>query len=530
MPPTFRSQDPIPDGPYKATKLWNDVIETFREGMALGRHRYKLKASSECFPATDAVSWLHARLIENPNFGPSVSRQQAVQLMQKLHKAKVFEDVRGPKHNKIDFADNGRLFRFITSPVKPQHSTVGRTPLSVRTSLMNVAPPEDNGSSPVKKKKQPPVEKEEMKTRVQAEEDALTDCQVLPRNQLTEAELHSVYKSMTLNSLRKILKLHDVGEIFDTSVVSGCHIHHNLSFVNKNGIVTNVDKKDQLPHWVVSAMRCLAYWPDKIEEGFAAYPGFEKDVFKVVKDYFDNQLQPLIPHELYEAFANVMTLHQHGSTQGALRLCCLFLSPPQRRKLTLLLRFMQKMISNTKLVLDEHISTRDLVVTTFSHSILMPQNEAEYDDFLTQYQVSFMVDNYADLLRVPEDLRLQIEEQVAYLQRARIKYSHDATLQVNSKPSIVYCEQVTVQEYESQRMTASQQALHQLLENVIKDANMNHKDKRKRLKQFQKNYPAIYAKRFPTSESEKELFPEKPRIKPALMNQPLRFKLKSLRL
>jgi hypothetical protein len=40
-----------------------------------------------------------------------LDRAQAVQLMQKLHKARVFEDVRGAKHNKIDFADNGRLFR-----------------------------------------------------------------------------------------------------------------------------------------------------------------------------------------------------------------------------------------------------------------------------------------------------------------------------------------------------------------------------------------------------------------------------------
>ena len=39
-------------------------------------------------------------------------RAQTIQLLQKLHRAKVFEDVRGSKHNRGDFADNARLFRY----------------------------------------------------------------------------------------------------------------------------------------------------------------------------------------------------------------------------------------------------------------------------------------------------------------------------------------------------------------------------------------------------------------------------------
>jgi hypothetical protein len=50
-----------------------------------------------------------------------------------------------------------------------------------------------------------------------------------------------------------------------------------------------------------------------------------------------------------------------GSLLDALRICCLFLSPPQRRKLTLFLRAMHKMIGNQQLVIHEHLSTRQLV-------------------------------------------------------------------------------------------------------------------------------------------------------------------------
>ena len=36
------------------------------------------------------------------------------------------------------------------------------------------------------------------------------------------------------------------------------------------------------------------------------YPGFQKDVFKVIKDYFDSQAEPLLTFNMYEAFANVV--------------------------------------------------------------------------------------------------------------------------------------------------------------------------------------------------------------------------------
>ena len=47
--------------------------------------------------------------------------------------------------------------------------------------------------------------------------------------------------------------------------------------------------------------------------------------------------------------------------------------------------------------------------------------------------------------------------------------------------------------------------------------------------QFQKHYPDIYTGRFPTSQSESDLFPNKPRIKPPLLARPLH-KLRNLRL
>ncbi len=41
----------------------------------------------------------------------STCRAQTLQLLQKFHKARVFEDCRGAKYNKEEVADNGRLYR-----------------------------------------------------------------------------------------------------------------------------------------------------------------------------------------------------------------------------------------------------------------------------------------------------------------------------------------------------------------------------------------------------------------------------------
>ncbi|XP_023273444.1 DEP domain-containing protein 1A-like [Seriola lalandi dorsalis] len=78
-----------------------------------------------------------------------------------------------------------------------------------------------------------------------------------------------------------------------------------MTKVNKHGVVTLDDKTNDLPHWVLSAMKSLANWP-KYDSAQPSYPGFERDVFKTVSDYFYSLPQPLLTYELYELFINVL--------------------------------------------------------------------------------------------------------------------------------------------------------------------------------------------------------------------------------
>ncbi|KAF7253731.1 DEP domain-containing protein 1A [Varanus komodoensis] len=85
-------------------------------------------------------------------------------------------------------------------------------------------------------------------------------------------------------------------------------------------------------------------------------------------------------------------------------------------------------------------------------------------------------------------------------------------------PTYSYCKRITSQEFDEQKIYTSQAAIAELLENIIKDRKLSLKDKKKKLKQFQKEYPQIYRNRFPTTESEAILFEDKPTIKQPMLN------------
>lgn len=84
-----------------------------------------MKQYDDVFVASEAVDWLHDYLKENPNFGPSVGRHQAVQLCKKFLSHNIIVDARGKSFN-TSFEDNSHLYRFVDvrySPYKRASNT-----------------------------------------------------------------------------------------------------------------------------------------------------------------------------------------------------------------------------------------------------------------------------------------------------------------------------------------------------------------------------------------------------------------------
>ncbi|CAB4066220.1 unnamed protein product [Lepeophtheirus salmonis] len=222
-----------PKGPWRATRLWNEIVGSFQGGMPLKRHRKSVlasKAVDNCFSGSEAVDWLHKYLKRNANFGVGVSKDQTLLLLEKLLKAGIFRA--GSKGQRSEIFKESELYVF-PNDIERLHGSLIR-----------------------------------------------------PRDSI----LHP-------------LILMDKGGIHWKDVfLSLC------ALLSNNGVVLPPeDRKQRAPHWVMSAIKCLADWPvstSESENPLPNYKGFENDVFNVIREYFTSLPAPLIPHELYSHFAS----------------------------------------------------------------------------------------------------------------------------------------------------------------------------------------------------------------------------------
>ncbi|XP_018582326.1 DEP domain-containing protein 1A isoform X2 [Scleropages formosus] len=733
----------VTPGPYRATKLWNEVTKLFRAGVPLKKHRQHFRVYGNCFTATAAVDWLHDLLRSNSNFGPEVTRQQTVQLLKKFLKNHVIEDVKG-RWGSEDLEDNGQLYRFpSTSPLK-------QIPRCPRLRKKDGSVKEKEAFFKFKSSKKPEREiKENVDPEIQEDPANSPPVEVVHRRNLTEDDILDIWRNITLTHLQKTLGLTSLEDLLDPYQVNPQHIVYNMTNVNKHGVVTLEDKTGDLPHWVLSAMKCLANWP-KYDLHQPSYPGFERDVFKTVSDYFVNLPKPLLTYEYYEVFVNVLVLcgyvmipksrrgkrknhddpscpqppktpymndasfksteclllslirkesfdetdspmrevlsckaksrlpaldkdmsskdHQLGtfsigasssdiiggscqnlpritdsgllcvkvrprscSLEGiadcsdshsrnkcrsveelvfhrrsssssavgrtqmhkdevplppcsidkqqvsvsasslfsstssgkddtkaygaqtarglrlavrperthprstsslthtgllqpqlervaieALQLCTLLLPPANRRKLQLLMRMISRMSQNVDMPrLHDAIGTRTLMVHVFSRCVLCCEEEVDLDELLATRLVSFLMDHHQEILQVPVYLQNAVQDHIAYLRKVQLTYPGPGM--GSTVPTYSFCRQISPQEFEEQKLSVSQAAIAELLESLIKDRTLSVKEKKKKLKQFQKEYPDIYSRRFSTTESEVQLFVEKPKIKPPML-------------
>ncbi|KAM7409264.1 hypothetical protein PAMA_000965 [Pampus argenteus] len=273
--------------------------------MPVRKHRQNFRYYASCFTATAAVEWLHQLLRSNSNFGPDVTRQQTVQLLKKFLKNHVIEDVKG-RWGSEDLEDNNMLYRFpSTSPLKPIPSPA---PASAPRSIKKRPSLRDKDSffkfRSVKKNMKEMQENVDPVLQAEEENQPIGE-QQLQRRELTVEDEQDIWRDITMTHLQRILGVASLNEVLDQRHVNPQNIIHNMTKVNKHGVVTLDDMTSDLPHWVLSAMKSLANWP-KYDSAQPSYPGFERDVFKTVSDYFYSLPQPLLTYELYELFINVL--------------------------------------------------------------------------------------------------------------------------------------------------------------------------------------------------------------------------------
>ncbi|KAM6262367.1 DEP domain-containing protein 1A isoform 4-T4 [Porphyrio hochstetteri] len=597
---------PAGPGPYRATKLWNEVTKYFRAGMPLRKHRQHFKKHGNCFTASEAVDWLHKVLRNNSNFGPEVTRQQTVQLLRKFLKNHVIEDVKG-RWGSENLEDNGVLYRFpSTSPVKL---------------LPSPCPPKENLEN-FSRDKERLFKLPHLSRRTFKKHDLLHSLENLEKTkpdgvegneegtlhgkEISQEYVQETWRNVILIHLQTILGLPSLDEVLQPTQIVPEYVIYNMTNTSKHGVVILQNKSDDLPHWVLSAMKCLAYWPRNNDMSQPTYSGFERDVFRTVADYFVNLPEPLLTFEYYELFVNILVmcgyitipdicsgkrsvqdekcdpqpskilhLNSFKSTEclllsllhkepaqkkkvcgasrrssseeltiqcakklqqykltctqdllqphleriavEALQICCLLLPPPNRRKMQLLMRMISRISENVDMPrLHDAMGTRSLMIQTFSRCVLCCAEEVDLDELLSTRLVSFLMDHQQEIFKVPTYLQVAVQDHIEYMKVAQCEYPREEICAI--LPTYSYCKQITSQEFEEQKVSTSQAAMAELLESIIKDKNLSVKDKKKKLKQFQKEYPAIYQNRFPTTEHEAMLLENKPTIKQPMLS------------
>ncbi|NXX12195.1 DEP1A protein, partial [Podargus strigoides] len=791
---------------------WNEITKYFRAGMPLRKHRQHFKKHGSCFTASAGVDWLHEVLRNNSNFGPEVTRQQTVQLLRKFLKNHVIEDVKG-RWGSENLEDNSALYRFpSTSPVKP---------------LPSSHPPKENLENFSRDKdrlfKLPHLPKRTFKKHeflqslenLEKTNPAILEenkKEMLHRKEVSQEYVQETWRNIILIHLQTILGLPSLEEVLQPTQIVPEYVIYNMTNTSKHGVVILQNISEDLPHWVLSAMKCLAYWPRNNDMSQPTYSGFERDVFRTVADYFLSLPEPLLTFEYYELFVNILVmcgcitipdrcsgkhsvqdeksdpqpskvlhlnsfksteclllslLHKepekkrkeyeasresskeltiqkqcarklqqyqlmcnqgsadnliggscqnlsgfrsepnpprtfrtrcyslerigdatssvsnkgesdslrqrdvntilgtrngkqsllceqkatsvlelgfdktcqkqtqgvrrvsastlqdkellkenHGSKQirrslsllgkrnsrscgsinipvaeitikprsqlcgrgkpstsgvassgdvgaevsdvtinkrlckntaelsehtfthspymlagtqnllqphleriavEALQICCLLLPPPNRRRIQLLMRMIARISENVDMPrLHDAMGTRSLMIQTFSRCVLCCAEEVDLDELLSTRLVSFLMDHQQEIFKVPTYLQVAVQDHIEHVKKAQCKYPKEEICAI--LPTYSYCKQITPQEFEEQKVSTSQAAVAELLENIIKDKNLSVKDKKKKLKQFQKEYPLIYQNRFPTTDNEAVLFENKPTIKQPMLS------------
>ncbi|KAM9806784.1 DEP domain-containing protein 1B isoform X2 [Syngnathus typhle] len=501
--------------PQKKAVQWNETIQLFRGGMPLRRHWIHFRYYDCTFSGSEAVDYLHQLLRHNCNFGPEVTRYQTLQLLRKFLKAHVIEDIKG-RHGTEDFQDNGHLYRF--PALSPLKSLPSRSLSRNRTDLPRLIRWDDYEELP-QQENVAPVKSTIMTSDFWNKRHSVAigdvhECKLIRRKDITPKQVDNTWKSMTASHLQRVLGLTTLDGVLNPAHVKGKYIVHNVFNINKSGIVVLENNEDDMPYWVVSAMKCLANWPNGNDAKQPVYPGFERDILKTVADYYQRLKEPLLTFHLYEVFVNILSLLQEQDmATEALQLSTLLLPPPNRRHLQLLLRLMARVSHNPHLpLLNDTIATRTLMVQMFSQCVLGSPDEMDLDELLASKLVTFMMEHYNTIFQVPDKLRRQVEEHLSHFRRVQIKYAGSDT---DFSTSPAFYKQIARVDSDQPKLIGTQTPLQELLEGLISDKDLPAKDKKRRLKQFQKSYPEIYRNRFPAEES--RAVEKNSRFKPPLM-------------
>ncbi|KAF8362578.1 let-99, partial [Pristionchus pacificus] len=181
-----------------------------------------------------------------------------------------------------------------------------------------------------------------------------------------------------------------------------------------------------------------------------------------------------------------------------LQLLLLSLPVGTRRKLQLLLKFINDISNNHCLSLQDNRENRYVALDEFCDYILTANDEYSMDSPLSHSErinlVSMLIDNEARLFRIPDDFESRVENVLTDRHRTK-QCESDENSPSMVPPAPNYCQRIQPEFYSAQ-MNATND-LRSLLHNIISNQRMTTSEREKKLKAFEKSHPSIFYEKFP---------------------------------
>ena len=96
---------------FKATAIWNDMVNHLRGNVVVKRRRWKMKSYDDCFQGSEAIEVLQNYVKSHPDLRHTVSRAQLRNLCQIFVQKRILESVED--NQRTDFEDGSKLYRFV---------------------------------------------------------------------------------------------------------------------------------------------------------------------------------------------------------------------------------------------------------------------------------------------------------------------------------------------------------------------------------------------------------------------------------
>ncbi|KAK7107316.1 DEP domain-containing protein 7-like [Littorina saxatilis] len=513
-------------GPFRATQIWNDMTSHMKSKVELKRRRCKMRYYDNCFTGTDAVDVvLHYLLSDKETFSTDLSREKAVKVCQLLMSKKVFEPASSRHHDssKHSFEDSGgKLYCF---PV--DSSNVENEPPADDSDDDSLCDESDLPHCSNSKQCSFPLEglsdvrlcdREADCGSVMSTSRTSFNCSLGSLRSLSgldySQQIANISKSVIEETWREVA-LAQLTTLIELTFLDGVlapdkpnkrqQQHHNLiisnivaknwhlpitdSLMNLNEVgLEGMMEEEGVIQTAIACIECIPKGSSLLSEHefHCGDSNAKRQAFEILRKHYSQLSDTILPgrfFDLHMAILNQILQHGDGHAVEALRLDMVLLPVAVKEELHRLLKFMTAVSLDNTLVLDPSDSNEVMVLRAFSdavfrHKLLAPN--------LGSVLVQFMMQNMPEMFTIPRSLREKVSLKLYQIKTGQNVPDFDTA----------FCDRVSREEYNRQARDCTQEALIAMMNNVLDDTKVTLREKKNKLKQFQKCYPTLYEENF----------------------------------